>query len=114
MRITLVMRVTKFMRGPTVVMPEAAARVTVVMVAVHGVMGRSRLLRKSDGASDRNHAHDKGSDYLRSQCHSLLPIGYRSPAARLFTVIAERGMNLPTRIISIPEQSWPTDDGRRG
>jgi len=54
--VTLVMLLAEFMRGATVVMPEAAARVTVVMVVMHGVMRRGRLFRQGDGASRRNHA----------------------------------------------------------
>ena len=68
------MRLAEFMRGATVVMPEAAARVTVVMVVMHGVMRRGRLFRQCDGASGRNQAYDKRSDDLRSQRHFLLPI----------------------------------------
>ena len=62
------------MRRATMVMPEAAVWMTMVMVVMHGVIGRSRLLRKSDGPCDRDRAYDKRSDDLRSQRHLLLPI----------------------------------------
>jgi hypothetical protein len=67
------MRLAKFMRRAAVVMSEAAARVTVVMVVMHGMMRRSRLLRESDSAGDRDHAHGKRADQLRSQRHFAPP-----------------------------------------
>jgi hypothetical protein len=64
----------KFMRRPTVVMPEAAPRVAVVVVGVRGLIGRSRLLSKGDGPCEPNDAYDERSGDLRSQRHLLLPV----------------------------------------
>jgi hypothetical protein len=59
---------SKLMRRATMVMPEAAVRVTVVGVVRDSVIRRRRLLRKSDRRRDsRCHAYGKRSDYLKSR-----------------------------------------------
>jgi hypothetical protein len=75
-RIAFVMR-SKLVRRAAVVMPEAVIGVTMVVVVMHGVFGRRRLLRESDGTNGRRRAYGKRSDDLRSQRHWLLPIQSR-------------------------------------
>jgi hypothetical protein len=55
----------ELMRRPTVVMPEAAVRVTVVGVVRDGVIRRRRLLRESGRRRDSRHAHDERCGDLR-------------------------------------------------
>jgi hypothetical protein len=44
------------MRGTAVMMPEAAVRVTMIDVVMHGMIRRRRLLRESRWGSDRGGA----------------------------------------------------------
>jgi hypothetical protein len=46
----------EFVRRATVMMPEAAVRVTMVDMVMHGVIRRRRLLRESGRAGDPDHA----------------------------------------------------------